>query len=202
MAQALTHALDRNTTALATTYTVEDSFYVMSHMAIACQDWSLSNGSWETQQNRQHALEAVSLHRIGCSDKSLWSIGCRRWPVPVTNLQAPINLTTLSAPVPLVHAMWDPICNFEIAAGVAPRSLCHCYQPLERILKRCYVASNLISTQKLQQRQDERIEVKAPISRISKENPKGARVYWCILIMRGDLMYEEKHTDRPWVPRS
>ncbi|KAI4216141.1 MAG: hypothetical protein LQ351_001641 [Letrouitia transgressa] len=116
-AQGLAEALEGNATLLATELATAKSYNGMSLLAVACQDWILPKGTWEVQQNRLHALEALSPYGIGFTSGSLWSIACRRWPVPIRNPQAPINIT-ISAPVLMVHAMWDPAANYDMAVSM------------------------------------------------------------------------------------
>ncbi|KAI4164206.1 MAG: hypothetical protein LQ342_002170 [Letrouitia transgressa] len=117
LAQGLADAQEGNATLLATELATAKSYIGMSLLAIACQDWILPQGTWEVQQNRLHALEALSPYGIGFTSASFWSIACRRWPVPIVNPQAPINIT-ISAPVLMVHAMWDPASNYDMAVSM------------------------------------------------------------------------------------
>ncbi|KAI4214634.1 MAG: hypothetical protein LQ351_002707 [Letrouitia transgressa] len=118
LAQGLADALEGDATAFATPLATSNNYAGMSHIAIACQDWNRDDGRWETQLNKRHALEALAARGIGFGDPSLTSIGCQRWPVPVTNPQTPINITSLSASVLMVHAMWDPALNYEMAVSM------------------------------------------------------------------------------------
>ena len=118
LAQGLADAQKGNATLLAPALATEKTSVGMSSLSISCQDWVLPEGSWEVQQNREHAVNALSPHGFGFASASQWSIACRRWPVPVTNPQTPINITTITAPILMVHALWDPACNYDMAVSM------------------------------------------------------------------------------------
>ncbi|KAI4158193.1 MAG: hypothetical protein LQ342_007675 [Letrouitia transgressa] len=92
MAKGFADALEGDATAFATPLATSKNFAGMPHVTIACQDWNRGDGTWETQQNKQHALEVLAPRGVGFADASLTSIGCQRWPVPVTNPQMPSTL--------------------------------------------------------------------------------------------------------------
>ncbi|ETN36937.1 uncharacterized protein HMPREF1541_07924 [Cyphellophora europaea CBS 101466] len=117
-AQWLAEAMDGNATGLATPFVSKATEWLLAHAAIACIEWSLEEGTWEVHSNRRNSRDSLSPYGWLTTPETQWAQWCRRWPIPVRNPPKPIKVPTLTAPVLLVHALWDTATSYDQAVSV------------------------------------------------------------------------------------
>ncbi|KAJ9637482.1 hypothetical protein H2204_004906 [Knufia peltigerae] len=88
-----------------------------SELGIICQDFDFDE-DWERFQQTQMTTAALSPDMEGCDATRIWSMGCKGWPTKVTNPPHDYKITNTSAPILLVHALWDSSTPYQWAVRV------------------------------------------------------------------------------------
>jgi hypothetical protein len=85
---------------------------------IACSDFNFEE-SWESFQHTQMATAALSSNAEGIVAARMWSMGCKGWPVKSKNTHPKdYVIPKTSAPVLIMHALWDDATPYEWAVSV------------------------------------------------------------------------------------
>lgn len=118
-AQALSDASQGNWTYFGGNNLINEYEYAVTYsmLGIICQDYDFHQ-SWEEFQQTQMVTAALSMDMEGADASRLWSIACKGWPTPLRNPPKDYRITNTSAPILLVHALWDDATPYQWAVAV------------------------------------------------------------------------------------
>lgn len=108
-----------NASSLSTLKAADDIGSPGSQFGIACQDWDWKpTAEWSEYQKLQYVSGAMSLDTQSTIGARNWGLACPGWPTEVTNPPRQLHVKNPeSAPILLVHALWDPATPYEAALG-------------------------------------------------------------------------------------